>query len=605
MAVQAPSAALPRPVSRQRMMVIAAALIGLCLGLGLLVRTYVFDFLVQEAAQRGNATLNFHAETFEGALDKYRILPALFSRRADIRQMVRDAATPSAAAESRAASPLPTDLFGEHAALTGAHAIAVSDGSGRVFAASRSDLPDLAIGARIAGQAHFATALDGRLGRQSMVAPDGSRLYLFSYALRPDPGVLGVVTVAVNLERIERPWTLVRDILLAADAGGRIILANRPELRLRALAGKPPPAEEDYAPLVIAEGGRDRLVRLSDRALSGRFVISRRRMPVLDWTMVALGETVSIERRAALAGGLAGTAALLVATVLLFILQGRRNLAQKLRDDRAMALRLERLVRDRTKDLLTTRGELIQAAKLAALGQMSAAMAHEFNQPLAAMRSNADNAETLIRRGEAEKAIDNLVRLRSLVDRLGATSRSLKTFARKPRSQLRPVSLRAVCDAALLVLQPRRRETGVEIAVNAPGGDVQVLAGAVRMEQVIVNLVANAIDAAAEKHPGRGGRVEIEIAASGAVGEISVRDNGAGIQVSPKETVFDPFVTTKEAGDGLGLGLSITYNIVKDFSGTIAVDDAPGGGAMFSVRLPLAGDGPPGESASQGDAPVE
>ena len=599
MVTELPSATLPRPMSRRRLRLAAAGFLVLAAAIAYGVRAYTLDYLARDAASRGIATLNFHAEAFEGALDKYRILPAMLARRVDLRAMIRGAAlferAESGSADMRQAS---RDLLGEHAALTGALAIMVSTSDGRVFASSLDDRPELAVGARLAGQAHFVTALDGRLGRQIIVLPDGRRLYLFSTQVRADE-LVGVVTVAVDMERLERPWALTRDTILAYEPDGLIVLSNREELRLRSLAASVPPTGSEAGPLVIEGGGQGRVVRIDDPALTGRYVMSLRAVPVLEWTMMALGDAAPVARRATLASALAASASLLVSGIVLSVLQRRRNLAQKLRDDRAVSLRLERLVRDRTRDLRQARNELIQATKLAALGQMSAAIAHEFNQPLAAIVSNADNAQTLIARGDDASAIENITRIRKLVDRLGSISRALKTFARKPRSHLQPVSLKAVCEAAMAVLQPKRRESGVDVTLSDDGGDVMVMAGAVRMEQVIVNLVANAIDAARARHRDGGGRVDIRLWREDGAGVVSVRDNGGGIAVSPKDAVFDPFVTTKEGGEGLGLGLSITYNIVKDFSGTIVADSALGEGAVFTVRLPMAGDG--GDTPAGGD----
>ena len=479
------------------------------------------------------------------------------------------------------------DLLSEHAALTGAYAIAVSGAGGRIFASSQRETSILAVGADISRQDHFKVAAEGRLGRQTVVTPAGRRLYLFSSAMRTFETLLGVVTVAVDLERLEQPWTLTRDTVLAHEPDGLIVLSNRDDLRLRSLAMNADTADDEKL-LIPTSIGQGHVIRIDDADLSGRFVMSLREVPTLDWTMVDFADVAPISRRASTFGGLAGMAGLLVSAGILAMLQRRRGLARKLRDDRATSLRLERLVRDRTADLRQARDELIQATKLAALGQMSASIAHEFNQPLAAILSNADNAATLMARGEPDKAVENISRIRGLVERLGAISRALKTFARKPKTKLRPISLKAAAEAALLVLQPRRRETGVDVRFEETSADAVVMAGAVRMEQVIVNLVSNAIDAAMLQHPGGGGEVEIAIVESGEHGSLRVRDNGGGIAVSPKEAVFDPFVTTKDGGEGLGLGLSITYNIVKDFAGTIEVESTLGAGASFTVVVPLA-----------------
>ncbi|MFN0264730.1 ATP-binding protein [Tepidamorphus sp. 3E244] len=578
--VEPGEARLRRPMSLARWRLVTAAFVLAAVAVAIVATVSTYRYLVDDASQRGRAVLNFHAEAFQGALDKYRILPALMARRTQVRAMIGGAAF---AEPDAFAARLSENLLSEHAALTGAYAIAVANTNGRIIASSNSELPALAVGFDMSRDTHFQVATEGRLGRETIVSDSGRRLYVFSSAVRQAGAIYGVVSVAVDIERLEQPWVLTRDVVMAFQPDGLIVLSNRDDLRLKRLTGG-----GDNPGLGVLRYRRQGVVEIADEALAGTYVMTRRVVAPLEWTMIDLVDAGPIMQRAVATGGLAGLAALSLALGSLFFLQRRQNLFQKLRDDRAGALRLERLVRERTRDLQQAHTELLQASKLAALGQMSASIAHEFNQPLAAILSNADNAETLISRGQGEQALDNLKRIRGLVERLGGISRALKTFARKPRVRLQPTSLRAAVDAALMVLQPRRRESGVDVRVSHGPSDPVLLAGMVRMEQVVVNLVSNAIDAALAAHPEGGGHVEVDIRDEGGDGLLTVRDNGSGVSVAPMEAVFDPFVTTKEGGEGLGLGLSITFNIIKDFSGSIAVMNPPEGGACFTVRVPLA-----------------
>ncbi len=593
-----------KPLSPRRFRLIAAGLLAVCLLVALATWAYTKDYLIGDATERSMAVLDFHAESAEGALDKYRVLPALIARRADVRAMFlrADASDPDGAVTQVWWARASGELLAAQAALTGAHAISFSTAEGNVFATSRPELRGLSVGAVIADEPHFKAALGGRLGRQTMVTADDTRLYVFSAPVRSRGDVAGVISVAVDLERIERPWTFVADTLLAHDAEGLVVMSNRVGLRLRSLAEGPAQRHRPDAPVLRIAAGPDGPAEIDDEELSGRYILVRHAMPIFDWTMIDLVELAPLHRRAELAAGFAGAAAALIAIAMMALLQRRRAIAAKLRNERANALRLERRVEARTRDLRQARNELLQATKLAALGQMSASLAHEYNQPLAAMLSNADNAETLIRRGTPEQALDNLDRLRGLVDRLGETSRALKTFARKPGTKLRPVDLRAAADASMSVLQPKRRAAGVEVRVR--GNGVTALAGSVRMEQVLVNLIGNAIDAARERHADGGGEVAVDVGEENGQAVITVVDNGAGVALSPKEAVFDPFVTTKAHGEGLGLGLSIAYNIVKDFAGDIAVDSTMGGGAVFRVRLPLANGEETDDADNDADRPA-
>jgi two-component system C4-dicarboxylate transport sensor histidine kinase DctB len=234
------------------------------------------------------------------------------------------------------------------------------------------------------------------------------------------------------------------------------------------------------------------------------------------------------------------------------------------------------------KQLRQTQTELVQAGKLAALGQMSAALSHEFNQPLAAVKSYAENAATFLDRDRPDNARENVLRISQMADRMASISKHLRNFARRPQEKQGPVSLLTVLDGALALTSAKLREAGGEIVVSKPDDDVAVVGGQVRLQQVVVNLIANALDAMeGHKDP----VVEINIALQADVAILTVRDTGQGLSDEAKEQIFDPFYTTKSPGKGLGLGLSISYNIIRDFGGRLSASNHPEGGAVFALEL--------------------
>lgn len=233
-----------------------------------------------------------------------------------------------------------------------------------------------------------------------------------------------------------------------------------------------------------------------------------------------------------------------------------------------------------------TRDELIQSAKLAALGQMAAGIGHELNQPLAAIRSHSHNGMLLVERGNGDQALRSLEKIMLLASRMGDQVSHLRRFARRPGSQLEPVDLIAAVQDALSLFDYRFVEEGVRLDLSLPKEPkLLVLAEPIRLEQVVVNLISNALDAVAECEDRW-----IKVHASWENGKVlfMVEDSGPGIQDSDLVSVFDPFFTTKPVGSGLGLGLSISYNIVKDFNGSISVDGAGSAGARFFVSLDAA-----------------
>jgi two-component system C4-dicarboxylate transport sensor histidine kinase DctB len=288
----------------------------------------------------------------------------------------------------------------------------------------------------------------------------------------------------------------------------------------------------------------------------------------------------------------------------LFFMQSRvRAREHQQRRDKANALRLERRVRDRTHELTMTnrklereiaerlaaeaqlvraQEELVQAEKLAAIGQMSATLAHEYNQPLAAIRGYADNANRFLERSNHDKVGSNLERIANLVDRLAALSKTLLAFARKPDAESGHASVNRAIRDAIQVTEMKADNSGVRIFWE-PGGDVEVCGEELRLSQVFVNLISNAIDACASS----GGEIRLSRVVENGKAKIFVRDNGQGIAPEAITRIFDPFFTTKEVGEGLGLGLSIAYNTIRDFGGWMTASNAPDGGAEISVELPL------------------
>ena len=258
---------------------------------------------------------------------------------------------------------------------------------------------------------------------------------------------------------------------------------------------------------------------------------------------------------------------------------------QQYRRDRAESranAALEMRVAERTAALSRTQAELVQAGKLSALGQMSAGISHELNQPLMAISSYAENGTLLLDRGRVKDAAENLEKISEMARRMGRIIRNLRAFARAESEPATRVGLASVVEGALELVQGRIARAGVAIDWQRPESPAIVMGGEVRLGQVVVNLIANALDAlegAEEK------RITIRIARAGERVRLTIRDTGPGIAEPAR--IFDPFYSTKEVGsaEGMGLGLSISYGLVQGFGGTLSGETAPGGGALFTVDL--------------------
>jgi two-component system C4-dicarboxylate transport sensor histidine kinase DctB len=232
--------------------------------------------------------------------------------------------------------------------------------------------------------------------------------------------------------------------------------------------------------------------------------------------------------------------------------------------------------------LQTTQNELIQAGKMAVLGQMSAGITHELNQPLTALHTMTDNALVLLDRGNTEATKNNLSIILQIIERMGKITRQLKVFARKSTSSLTSVPIiKAIMNAMLLVDQRMQLEN-VSFKQIVPDSEVFAMGDSNRLEQVLVNLFNNALDSM-ENSTHRCLTVEVRSMAERVL--ISVKDTGPGIPETVLQHLFEPFYTTKEQGAGLGLGLVISAQIVHEFDGILSGENAPDSGAVFTLEL--------------------
>ncbi|MCV6588739.1 MAG: PAS domain S-box protein [Marinobacterium sp.] len=249
-----------------------------------------------------------------------------------------------------------------------------------------------------------------------------------------------------------------------------------------------------------------------------------------------------------------------------------------------------------------TRNELIQTAKLAVLGQLAAGINHELNQPLTAIRAYADNACAFLKMGRLETVETNLTEISGLTERMARIIHPLKEFSRNSSGKPEPVNLRALRDGAMSILYGQLHRRRIEIEWPQRLEQYYVLGDMLRLEQVMVNLIRNALQAMETHAPLAAQTVQLQISVEeqGAQLAIRIRDHGPGIAEADLSRIFEPFFTTKSAGQGLGLGLSISYRIIESLNGRLSASNHPQGGAVFTLTLPRCE--PVGLDAQAGDA---
>ncbi|SEB22557.1 two-component system, NtrC family, C4-dicarboxylate transport sensor histidine kinase DctB [Variovorax sp. YR216] len=490
-------------------------------------------------------------------------------------------------------------------ATAGAEMLYVLDVSGTSLAASDWDRPGTTVGQDLSFRPYVIEALQQGKGRFYGVGITSRKPgYYLSYALRRDRAARGVVAVKVNLEESERGWRKLPGDVALVDERGVVILATREDMKFRPLwpldaaqrtevQRSRPYGEASLQPLqwrlkevlarnvqVISLDGVDQLA--STRTLRGA-----------PWQLLVLDPLAPVRagaRYAAITASLAMAVLLLIAVTLR---QRRRAVRQKLASQAALQAAhdsLESTVVARTAELRAAQGELVHAGKMAALGQISAGVVHELNQPLTAMRTLSESAAILLDKSRFDDVRGNLQRIRGMVDRLARLTSQLKTFAHRSELPLSPVALsQALADAQLIVSEAARSH-GIVIQVDVAPADLAVMAEEAALGSVLVNLMRNAIDAM-QASPRRTLRLEARPRAGRVI--LRVSDTGPGIPPDILPRLFEPFVTSKPAGTGLGLGLVISAQSVRAMDGTLTAANLPEGGACFVVDLPAAMQGVP------------
>jgi len=413
--------------------------------------------------------------------------------------------------------------------------------------------------------------------------------FVYSRKIESAGQMLGVITVEVDVPRLERGWAGVSDAVIVTDSEGTIIMATEP--RWRGLK------ENEALQRQSAPSAIERALRATqgwaalpaDAYLRGEAVMRREaRVPHQGWRMVSFTTYSSVREKVngVLAIEVMGFAILLAGLFWLTSRKAASRLVFFQRESaelRALNRRLQREIAEREKvekTLEVAEQTIAQSSKLAALGEMSAAVIHELNQPLAAMKTYLAGARLLLQRKRPEEALSSFQRIDDLLERMGAITRQLKSYARKGADAFEPVDTRAAVSSALSMMEPQLKTRAVNIIRTLPNEPVMMFGDRLRLEQVIINLLRNALDATkGVDNP----MIEILLAAGDTI-SLQVRDNGEGIE--DLDELFEPFYTTKQPGDGVGLGLAISSGIVNDLGGRLTARHAAGGGAIFEVQLP-------------------
>lgn len=538
-------------------------------------------------AEQASSELELATDQLTRHLFRYRELAVVLARHPDLRARLSGEAEDPRTAD---------DLLRAMADMTGAHQLLLVDASGRVLAASHQTQHQL----DPAG-AMLHRALTGALGSEAefQAVGDDSLRRVFSFAapvLGEGEQGQGAVIARTNLLDFEENWPSTASALFFTLNDTRVFVSNRLDLVSAAR-----PSEGFLNSSASHWTGHEVWAIEAGPYLPDSALHLTRDLSTVGLNGEILLDTAPAERSAALLAAIAAAICLGIGGLLLAVGERRRALNERLRIEAAANARLEARVAERTQalseanlDLLRENRErreaeaalkkaqddLVQAGKLSALGQMSAGISHELNQPLMAIRSFSENATLFLERGQEEQAGQNLTRISELSHRMARIIKNLRAFARNEAEPTGKVDLGQVVSTAVELTEPRLKADRVTLDWTPPATPVFAKAGEVRLSQVFVNLINNAADAMMEQDD-RHIRIVVN---AGKTLSVTVQDSGPGIE--DPDRIFEPFFSTKQVGDeGMGLGLSISYGLVQSFGGDIRGRNCENG-AMFTVELP-------------------
>lgn len=598
---------------RRRILVAAAAVacvLVVMLGLDRIADFAARRWALAQVESSAETAAALRVAVLRSEIEKQRSLPFALAQDPDVRRALETRNPERLAALNR--------RFEVLAAGTRTGVVYLIDAAGHTMAASNWQTPESFLGSDYGFRPYFRVALaEGRAEHFAFGTVSHKPGLYLAQRVEYDGKVLGVLVLKAEFDTIEDEWRRFPEPTFVTDERHIVLIASEPAFRFRTTVpldavernaireslqfGDAPLDLIDLAP--AAGDARLKRVRLPGQKAREEFFEASMAVPTTDWTLSVLAPTAATINLAATAAR--ASAALLGVMALGSAGLWRARRRRRVRADaRAAEARrdLEERVAARTAELSEANAqlrtemeerrrarlaidalqdELVQASKLALLGQIAAGVAHEVNQPVAAIRTFAENSRAFLDRGDARSATQNLETIAALTERIGAITGELRAFARKSAAQLEPVALGTAIDGALLLLRYRLLQTSIDLTVTLDAGEARVMADRVRLEQVFVNLIQNAAEALGTRADG-----EIRIASRTEADKVvvTVSDNGPGLSEEVLGALFLPFTTTK--AQGLGLGLVISKDIIAECGGTLAVENRDG--AVFTITLPRA-----------------
>lgn len=588
---------------RNRIILIFFAFYFLCAFIG---GHWVWSHSYQSLLDKHQSQLERFSSHIQNKLDKYAHIPHLLSKD---EPLVEALLNPENSAQLEITNRYLESVNG----VIEAADTYLIDKWGTTIAASNWRKERSFVGRNFAFRPYFKQAITGQRSQYyALGSTSGKRGYYYSYPIVYAGGVLGVVVVKMDLSKIEDNWQQPNSVFVASDPNGIVFMSSRNDWLFKSLQPlEEPTAAEVWASRQYLNTTIDSLGFVGDMSLAhteakqgypynkGTLVVSSLPLENLKLTIRVLSPKQSViwfTMGYLLVLTLVFTVLFLVGQ-LIYHRQQRHRQIERIQQEANQKLEYQVMARtaelqaeiaqriETEQTLRVTQDELVQAAKLAVLGQMSASISHELNNPLAAIRSFAENGKLFLHKEKYERTEENLTRISALTDRMANISQQLRSFAKKTSgNELAQTHLLPVIASAKELMKPAFKSARVTLNTKLIEQDVEVQINTIQLEQVLVNLLTNAIEAT-KGQENKQVHLSIEKDIKAELVWIYVDDNGTGLGEFTFSQLCEPFLTTKQ--NGLGLGLSISQQILAGMNGKLSAQNREQDGARFSICLPL------------------
>ena len=533
-------------------------------------------------------------------LEKHAYLPTLLSSEQKIIDFVAPFNSKKSVLENTPKQKEMNLVLERNNNISAASVIYIMRLDGTTIASSNWKSKDSFVGQNYSFRPYFKNALQNILGRYyALGIISGKRGYYFSNSINKDNKAIGAVTVKIAIDEIEFTWGKSIDFMVT-DSNGVVFLSSQENwnlktfLPLTALQKENIIKSRQYGTKAIPSL-ENTLIDINNygfqkvEILGKQYEMLSKKMEGANWDVRVLTNYSEFKKEV--------SSNMLISTLVILLLASLVSLSLRIQNQRKryelhIREELELKVAKRTKALKQSQEDLIQAAKMAALGQLSASITHEINNPLSAIRTYADNAHQFLEKERFEMVESNLGEISKLTESMAAITKQLKAFSRKSKGELIPVSIENAVNNALSIIHPKIINSGVivhqeTLPQNGNYSKRVVLADEIWLGQILVNLLSNAISATKGKEQ-RDVWIDIheQFIDKRPFWCIQIKDNGTGIDENTLPHIFEPFFTTKPSAKGLGLGLSISFNLAKDMNGSLKAQNNQEGGASFTLCLP-------------------